>query len=694
MARLPTLDDLGSRPTPVSNRRIVSDPGAGVVGQALEGFGQTASKIGVQIQEKEDRLSYAAAKSAVLKADVAARQELQDDPDYETWGTRYTEKMKAARAAAAGMIGSRSDRQLFEADAELDTLRGGAELGKLASARRVNARQAVLSEGLTNLQDVGINAPDDATREATIANANELINAGVKDGTIDALKAVEMRRAFTQNYVLQRVEALRTQGDIDGAQKFFDANRSRIEPAAEMRLNEQLHDARQNRDNLMIAEEMVHGGAPTGEAPKLSGAPGSVASELSKAGYSPAVVAGFLGNFEVEGGYGGARGDGGKAAGIAQWHPDRQANFRQVIGKDVGQATHAEQARFVVWEMNNPEKAGMTVAQRDAILRARSPGDAAELIDRHYERSSGAHRSARKEAAVRHASGQTQAPASRDLNAIYGSIDDRAEREGWTPERREAVKAQAARLVDRDEGLLRREQNDAFEGALAKADALGPNFTDPSQLGDAFYRASPADQHRLRAMAQANAAPKEPVANGEVIRSLHVMAIEAPEKLAQANLAQYRPFMTAGEFDEISQAQARAKTQPGPNAWNPRTGIQNAISWGQNFGGVELKDGEDKYRVYRYMEARAREQSVQNGGKPPTENDYQSFFREATREVKFTRSFLGADFLAPDSTERAYKAPSANYKALITRQFKAQFGRNPTDDEVQQWFERMGEVLK
>lgn len=688
MARLPTLDDLGSRPTPVSNRRIVSDPGAGAVGGALEGFGQQVSRIGAQFQEKEDRLAYAAAKSAVLKADVAARQELQDDPDYETWGARYTEKMKAARESAAKLIGSRSDRRMFEADAELDVTRGGAELAKLAGARRVNARQAVLSEGLINLQDVGQNAPDDATREATLATANEMISAGVANGTIDAVRGVEMRRQFTQNYVMQRVENLRTQGDIDGAMKFFEANRGRLEPAAEMRMNEQLHDARENRENLMIAEEIVHGGVglpaeASSSAPSMSkmiaitAQSESGSRERGPGGRLVTSPAGAQGMMQVmpatarDPGYG-----------IRPWDGKTDED-RSRVGRDLLAALNRKYGDPAkAWAAYNWDSSGRKI---DAAVA--KYGD--NWLD-HTPKETQAY--VRKNVAA--LGGQTQAPASRDLNAIYGSIDDRAEREGWTPERREAVKAQAARLVDRDEGLLRRQQSEAFDNALAKADALGAGFTNVSQLGDAFYRASPADQHRLRSMAEANARPKEPEANGPAIRALHVMAIEAPEKLAQTNLAQYRPFMTAGEFDEISQAQARAKTQPGPGAWNPRTGIQNAISWGQNFGGVELKDGEDKYRVYRYMEARAREHSAQNGGRPPTENDYQSFFREATREVKFTRSFLGADFLAPDSTERAYKAPSTNYKALITRQFKAQFGRNPTDAEVQQWFDRMGEALK
>lgn len=131
----------------------------------------------------------------------------------------------------------------------------------------------------------------------------------------------------------------------------------------------------------------------------------AVAGVLSEGGMSPNVVAGFLGNFDVEGGYDGAVGDGGTAHGIAQLRGERVTNFQRVIGKSPTDATHEEQARFVLWEMQNPEAAGMTTAQRDRILAAKSPQEAATLIDKFYERSSGKHRQRRVEAALRYAGG-------------------------------------------------------------------------------------------------------------------------------------------------------------------------------------------------------------------------------------------------------------------------------------------------
>jgi len=156
-------------------------------------------------------------------------------------------------------------------------------------------------------------------------------------------------------------------------------------------------------------------GSPTGPARTDLPAPQAAVASVLAQGLPGHVVSGFLGNFEVEGGYGGAKGDGGSAHGIAQWRGERQANFQRVIGKSPADASHAEQARFVMWEMENPEKAGMTVGQRDQIMAARSPQEAAVLIDEFYERSSGQHRDRRVAAATRyHGSGGAAASAMSD----------------------------------------------------------------------------------------------------------------------------------------------------------------------------------------------------------------------------------------------------------------------------------------
>jgi hypothetical protein len=75
-------------------------------------------------------------------------------------------------------------------------------------------------------------------------------------------------------------------------------------------------------------------------------------------------------------------GDGGKAYGIAQWHPDRQQRFRTVYGKPIQEAGFKEQLEFVNWELNNSEKpAG------DSLRKSTTIEEATAIVNQKYERS-------------------------------------------------------------------------------------------------------------------------------------------------------------------------------------------------------------------------------------------------------------------------------------------------------------------
>lgn len=124
-------------------------------------------------------------------------------------------------------------------------------------------------------------------------------------------------------------------------------------------------------------------------------------SGLAGLGYSAPVVAGFLGNAQVElpswnPSARGSTGDRGTAHGQMQWRNERVSNFVRITGVHPSRATPEQTIRFIDWEMRNPRAAGMTTQQRDAILAARTPEEAADLIDRFYERSDGRHRARRR----------------------------------------------------------------------------------------------------------------------------------------------------------------------------------------------------------------------------------------------------------------------------------------------------------
>lgn len=77
-----------------------------------------------------------------------------------------------------------------------------------------------------------------------------------------------------------------------------------------------------------------------------------------------------------------AVGDNGKAYGIAQWHPDRQAEFQKKFGKPIQGSTLEEQMAFMHYELTqgNERAAGAKLRQ------AKTAQDAAAAVSTHYER--------------------------------------------------------------------------------------------------------------------------------------------------------------------------------------------------------------------------------------------------------------------------------------------------------------------
>lgn len=169
------------------------------------------------------------------------------------------------------------------------------------------------------------------------------------------------------------------------------------------------HDAKAYTDAL-AAPTAASGDKPVGKVP-ASGpyAPGGAAMRMASTlagALSEPVVAGFMGNFHVEGGYEGGQGDGGTASGIVQLRGERLANFKKMFGKDPKDASPEEQGKFVLWELKHPAAAGMKQAWVDQILAAKSGPEAARLIDRYYERSDGGAREDRAAAATEWSTGK------------------------------------------------------------------------------------------------------------------------------------------------------------------------------------------------------------------------------------------------------------------------------------------------
>lgn len=101
-------------------------------------------------------------------------------------------------------------------------------------------------------------------------------------------------------------------------------------------------------------------------------------------GFSKAQASGIVGNLLQESGLNiGAVGDKGKAFGIAQWHPDRQAEFARVFGHDIRSSSFSEQLQFIMHEFQNKEQK----AYQD-LMRQSTVAGSTESFMKGFERPS------------------------------------------------------------------------------------------------------------------------------------------------------------------------------------------------------------------------------------------------------------------------------------------------------------------
>lgn len=152
------------------------------------------------------------------------------------------------------------------------------------------------------------------------------------------------------------------------------------------------------KDDATIAQRLTAGANPStglGSDPaKLNGLSSSGAGIVNdpkaaqmaqffvKRGWTKEQAAGIAANLWKESfGNEGAIGDNGNAYGIAQWHADRQARFKQWAGRDIRGSTLEQQLGFVDYEMRHDEAtAGRMLAATS------SPEDAGAAVSRFYER--------------------------------------------------------------------------------------------------------------------------------------------------------------------------------------------------------------------------------------------------------------------------------------------------------------------
>ena len=109
-------------------------------------------------------------------------------------------------------------------------------------------------------------------------------------------------------------------------------------------------------------------------------------------GLTKAQAAGVAGNIKVESEFDptNTKGDGGKAHGIAQWHPERRK------GVDIKNMSYEDQVSYLIKELKSEYTWNNDFGGLAKLKQMATPSEAATLIDKGFERSKGLDREKRK----------------------------------------------------------------------------------------------------------------------------------------------------------------------------------------------------------------------------------------------------------------------------------------------------------
>ena len=153
-----------------------------------------------------------------------------------------------------------------------------------------------------------------------------------------------------------------------------------------------------NGEDAELARRRATAGQPTGTGTGNVGF--DAVSFFQRLGWSHGQAAGIVANLQRESTVDlnhRAVGDNGQAYGVAQWHPDRQANFKAWAGKDIRDSSLMEQLQFVNHELTQ----GAEQRAGQLLRAAQNAQQAGEIVSRYYERPGKEEADKAREAALR-----------------------------------------------------------------------------------------------------------------------------------------------------------------------------------------------------------------------------------------------------------------------------------------------------
>ena len=197
----------------VGVRGGIAEAGQAAIGDAVSRFGRGVSQVGEALQERRDTVETATAKTEYLKAELAARRALQEDPDFATYDQRYQDQMQAHRDRIAKGFSNNIARQNFNLAIDKDIELGAEKVRGMAQARERDVGRAGLEDLIGQNINLLAEAEDDETRTELLAMTGDAIEDAKERRYLTDLEAARKRREFGNSYLTVRNAAVTAQID-------------------------------------------------------------------------------------------------------------------------------------------------------------------------------------------------------------------------------------------------------------------------------------------------------------------------------------------------------------------------------------------------------------------------------------------------------------------------------------------------
>lgn len=206
MPQLPNTD--ARRRAPQSQRGVIGDPTAGMVAETVSTAAGQAQGVVNQIQQQQDDLAFAQAKADMVVADIDARRGFEGDPDFATFGERYSKAMDEARTKAVSQISSPRIRKRFEVEDQLFMARGKELVAKQARAGEVDQRRGQIKGSLEALRDGALDDDAAGAEPLAVLTARNQIDTAVAAGYFSAEEGQAEKEKWAESFAVAKIEML------------------------------------------------------------------------------------------------------------------------------------------------------------------------------------------------------------------------------------------------------------------------------------------------------------------------------------------------------------------------------------------------------------------------------------------------------------------------------------------------------